>query len=132
VCLCWLIQAKVWIGEWKEGEGKGEGRVFGEPLERERNEERKGREEKEEERERREGIEGREGKEEREGREGRKGRGGRGGEERSSGEQDFFLHVHNFQVAAYNELYTSGVTRIDDPKGKIFKFINSCEDAYPR
>lgn len=36
------------------------------------------------------------------------------------------------KVAAFDELYTSGVIRIDDPDARIFNFIDACDGVYER
>lgn len=36
------------------------------------------------------------------------------------------------KVAAFEELFTSGVIRIDDPDARIFNFIDACEGVYER
>lgn len=36
------------------------------------------------------------------------------------------------KAGLYGEFYTSGVFRVDDPDGRIFKFLNSHKNAYPR
>lgn len=36
------------------------------------------------------------------------------------------------KAAEYDELFTSGVFRVDDPDGKIFKFFAALEGCYER
>jgi hypothetical protein len=36
------------------------------------------------------------------------------------------------KVAAFDELFTSGVIRIDDPDAIIFNFLDACEGVYER
>lgn len=35
-------------------------------------------------------------------------------------------------AVSYDELFTSGVIRIDDENGRLFNFINSCDGVYSR